>query len=81
MGDASRIGGESGVVAPGVPDDAAEVPKLLVVTTGDDHVTVGDGEHLIGHDRRVRIAEPGRSLARYEVVERLVAETRDLRVE
>ena len=62
-------------------EQRAEPAELRVVAHRDDDVTVGDGEALVGHDIRMRVAHPVRRLARDQIVHRLVGEHGHLRIE
>src|SRR5687767_7368504 len=61
--------------------NAAEVVKLPVVAHRDDDVSVACRKTLVGDDVWMRIAEPGRGLAADQVVQGLVGEHCDLRIE
>ena len=59
VGDAQRIGGEvAGRRRRLGADRAAEALELPVVADRDDDMAVGDGEHLIGRDVGMGVAEP-----------------------
>ena len=54
---------------------------LPVVAGGDDQRPVRGLEHLIGHEIGMRVAHAARRAAGDEVVQRLIGEHGDLRVE
>ena len=61
VGDARRIGREARVAAhSGMAGDVRKGGELRVVADGDDDVAVGRRERLVGHDVRMRVAEPPR---------------------
>ena len=76
VGEVVRMGAERRVA-----EDVAEAPELPVVAGGDDDVAVGDGEHVVGHDGGVGVAEARRVAAGGEVVQPLRAQHRHLAVE
>ncbi len=61
--------------------DVAEAGELAVVADGEDHVAVGGGEVLVGHDVRVAVAHAPRRPPRDQVVHGLVGEAGHLHVE
>jgi hypothetical protein len=72
----ARVVGERGKAG-----DGAELAELAIRADGDDDVPVTGGESLIWHDIRVGIAETRRRTAADEIVERLVGEHGDLRIQ
>ena len=61
--------------------DFTETRELAVVADGQDHVAVGGGKILVGHDVGVAVAHAARRLARDQVVHRLVGKAGHLHVE
>ncbi|EWS56489.1 hypothetical protein X551_00649 [Methylibium sp. T29] len=76
VGREARIGGQLGP-----PGDLAEAGELRIVADRQDHVAIGDLEHLIGHDVLVRVAGASWHLTAHEVVGAQVGQHRHLRVE
>ena len=80
--DAVGVAGEARIFRQvGQADAVAQGNKLAVVAAGNDEVTVGGAEHLVGHDVGVGIAVAARHLARCEVVHGLVGQRCHLHVQ
>src|SRR5262249_2461243 len=62
-------------------EHAAQLGELRVVADSNDHVAVSHGKNLIRHDVRVSVADALRRHTGGEIVERLIGEHPDLRVE
>jgi hypothetical protein len=61
--------------------DFDQVTELRVTADGNDHMTICGAEHLIGNKARVRIAHAARRSAGDKVVQRLVCQYTNFRVE
>ena len=70
------IGGERRLA-----ENIAELAELPVVAGRDDDVAVGDRKDVVGHEIGMAVAEPARSDAGNQIIQRLIAEHRHLRVE
>ena len=80
--DALRVGGKALVLRPfRAAGHGAEAGELAVVAHGQDHVAVGSGKGLVGHDAGVRVAHAAWHHAAHQVVGGLVGESGYLDVE
>ena len=73
--NALRVGGKARVLRPlRVPSDLAKARELAIVANGQNHVAVGRGKALVGHDAGVGIAHAARHHAADQVVRGLVGQ-------
>ena len=79
--DTVGVGREARIVGELLDTDAAEVARLPIIAGGDDQRAVGGFEHLIGHEVGMRVAHAARRRAGDQIVQRLIGEHGDLRVE
>ena len=81
MLNTAAVGGKALVLSElRLVDYLAEAPELLVITDRHDHMSIGRGKGLVGHDVGVCITQTLGHLARRQVVQRLIGQHAHLHI-